>query len=117
MHSEKPRRLAIFLERLAAAEPAETFENAMALIATTLNGVEDEFTSIEFSPAQWHSDGRMYPPQKDSARDVPGRDDVTRFRSVRHNIWVATYGAILIRTLDGELLLDIPGRNGRKVEL
>ena len=117
MHLDKARRLAIFLERLAAAEPAGTFHDAMVLIAATLNGVEDEFTSIEFDPAQWQSDGRMYPPREDSARDVPGREDVTRFRSVRHNIWVATYGAILIRTLDGEQLLDIPGRNGRKVEL
>lgn len=89
----------------------------MALIAATLNGVEDEFTSISFDPLQWQSDGRMYPPQRDSAHEVPDRGDVTRFRNVRHNTWIATYGAILIRTLDGKALLDKPGRSGRKVEL
>lgn len=117
MHLDKGQRFAIFLERLATAEPVETHDEAMALIAATLNGVEDEFTSIAFDPLQWKNDGRMYPPQPDSARDVPGRDDVMRFRSVRHNTWISIYGAILIRTLDDKVLLDKPGRSGQKVEL
>jgi hypothetical protein len=102
---------------MATAEPCETFDEAMTLLAATLNGVENEFTSILFDPSQWQNDGRMYPPQSDNARSVAGRDDVTRFRSVRHNTWVSTYGAILIKTDDGQVLLDKPGRNLRRVEL
>ena len=117
MTVSKRRRLEIFLERMATAEPCETFDEALALLAATLNGVEDEFTSIPFDPSQWRNDGRMYPPQSDNARSVPGSDDVVRYRSRGHNTWVSTYGAILIKTDDGQVLLDKPGRNLRRVEL
>jgi len=114
----KGQRLKIFLERLATAEPCETFDEAMTLLTATLNGVENEFTSIPFDPSQWQNDGRMYPPQSDSARSVPGRDDVTRYRSRGHNTWISVYGAILIiKTDDDEVLLDKPGSNSRRVEL
>ena len=38
-------------------------------------------TSIPYDPANWMTDGRMYPPQPDSKKAVSGRSDVTRYRS------------------------------------
>jgi hypothetical protein len=114
----KVERLAIFLERLSAAPIASSAEEALILLAATLNGVEDEFTSIPFDLSSSQSDGRMYPPLPDSAREVPGRADVTRYRSRAHNTWIAANGAILIASAAGGVpLLDKAGMNGRKVEL
>ena len=77
----RSERLAIFLERLSAAPAAGSAEEALILLAAMLNGVEDEFTTVLFDLSGVQSDGRMYPPLPDSAREVPGRSDVTRYRS------------------------------------
>jgi hypothetical protein len=69
----RSERLALFIERLSAAPAANSTEEALILLAATLNGVEDEFTTIPFDLSRSDSDGRMYPPLPDSARDVPGR--------------------------------------------
>jgi len=110
--------LEIFLERLSAAPAASGAEEALILLAATLNGVEDEFTTIPFDLSRSESDGRMYPPLPDSARDVPGRPEITRYRSRAHNTWIATNGAIRIDSIGGEdSLLDKAGADGRKVDL
>ena len=55
----------------------------------------------------------MYPPQEDRRRDVAGRTDVRRYRSVGHNIWVADNGAIMITSANGATVcLDKPGLDG-----
>jgi hypothetical protein len=101
----KSERLALFLERLSAAPTANSAE-------------EDEFTTIPFDLSRSDNDGRMYPPLPDSARDVPGRPDVTRYRSRFHNTWIAANGAIRIASVgDGEPLLEKAGTDGRKVDL
>lgn len=113
----KSERLALFLERLLEAPAANSAEEALILLAATLNGVEDECTTIPFDLSRSDSDGRMYPPLSDSARDVPGRPDVTRYRSRAHNTWIAANGAIRIASVDdGEPLLDKAGTGGRKVD-
>jgi hypothetical protein len=114
----RSERLAIFLDRLSAAPAASSAEEALILLAATLNGVEDEFTTIPFDLSRSQSDGRMYPPLPDSAREVPGRPDVTRYRSRAHNTWVAANGAIRIASVDGgEPLLDKAGTDDRKADL
>ena len=117
MTLEKRERLKIFLERLKAHAPARTAEEAFNLVARILNEVEDEFTTIPFDPTQWRNDGRMYPPMPDSARDVDGRPDITRYRSAKHNTCIGANGAIQIRTLDGVVLLDKPGQDGISVNV
>jgi hypothetical protein len=94
---------------------AHSADEALALIVNILNGVENEFTSIPYDPARSGSDGRMYPPQPDAAREVPGRADLTRYRSVAHNTFVAANGAIRIETLAKDLLLSKPGADGNEV--
>lgn len=114
----KEARLAEFVQRMEAAPPAGSADEAMTLLSNTLNEVEDELTDIPFDPDRWMNDGRMYPPQADSAREVDGRADLTRYRSVRHNTWIRTNGAIRIEELQTRaVLLDKPGGDGCRVDL
>lgn len=109
-------RLAIFLERLAAAPPASTASQAKSLLARILNEVEDEFSGIVFDPDMPLSDGRMYPPREDNRRNVHGRSDVVRYRSKAHNTYISNAGAIRIEDIEkGADVLDKAGKNGRTV--
>jgi len=111
----KLRRLREFIRRLREAAPAASAEEARALIETTLNEVEDELSGVLFDPTRWQSDGRMYPPQDDSARDVPSHPFVRRYRSRRHNTFIGSNGAFEIHTIDGEVLIAKQGADGRTV--
>jgi len=115
MAFSKGDRLREFFRRLAATEPAESERHAMELIAVILNAVEDEMTDVPADPTKWMTDGRMYPPQPDSRRDVPQFPWVTRYRSRGHNTFIAQNGAIEIRDLDGSVLFRKAGRDGRNV--
>jgi hypothetical protein len=109
----KAERFAEFLRRLEAAPAASGFDEAFWQLGDILNAVEDEMTSIPFDPANWQNDGRMYPPQMDSLRAIPGRSDVRRFRSKAHNTLIGDNGAIEIRDLSGRPILTKPGADGR----
>jgi hypothetical protein len=113
---EKRERLAVFAERLLKAPRASSAEEAYVLLSDTLNAVENEFTSIPFDPSGWANDGRMYPPQSDSARDVDGRPELTRYRSRAHNTYIARNGAIRIETVNRDLVLSKPGSDGNEVQ-
>jgi hypothetical protein len=113
----KEERLSIFLERLSAAPPAGSAEEALELLSTTLNEVEDELTDIPYMPENSQSDGRMYPPQEDNARDVPGHDDVVRYRSRAHNTFIRANGAIEIRDLTQNVIFTKSGSDGIGVGL
>jgi hypothetical protein len=118
MKSPKPRheRLAEFFRRLAALPRATSAEEARRQIASTLTAVEDELTDIPSDPDSLGNDGRLYPPQDDSVRSVPGRSDVVRLRSRRHNTFVRSNGAIEIQAIDDKrVVFEKPGSDGRKV--
>lgn len=115
--SSKEDRFAEFLRRLAAAPSANTAEEALRLLGDTLNQVEEELTDIPYAPENWQTDGRMYPPQEDSAREVPGKDDLVRYRSKAHNTYVRQNGAIEIHDIDGAVVFSKSGANGKGVEL
>jgi hypothetical protein len=104
----------MFLRRLKAAAAASSAEEALALLGRILNGVEEEHSGVEDKPRSWKDDGRMYPPQEDNRRNVPNHPELRRYRSARHNTFIGRNGAIRIQDLDGKVLLDKPGRDGRK---
>ncbi|HEX6086448.1 MAG TPA: hypothetical protein VF266_18110 [Thermoanaerobaculia bacterium] len=113
MVTGKEQRLRELIRRLRLAPPAASFDEARRLLETTLNAVEDEMSGVPFDPARWQSDGRMYPPQDDSERTVPGQAAVRRYRSRRHNTFIGNNGALEIRTVEHEILLRKAGADGR----
>lgn len=115
MSSTRQERLAEFVLLLRGSDPVSTFDQARDFIARTLNGVEDAHTAIPFDPTAWQTDGRMYPPQDDARRAVPGHPDVVRFRSRAHNTFIRSNGAFEIQATSGEVLVQRPGLDGRGV--
>lgn len=114
----KDERFAEFLRRLTMSPPASTAEGALQLLSQTLREVEDELTDIPYQPDSWQTDGRMYPPQEDQARDVPGREDVIRYRNRGHNTFIRNNGAIEIRVYaTDQIVFSKLGANGAGVEL
>jgi len=109
----KRDRLGIFLERLRAATPVSSTDEALKLLSETLNAVEDEFSGV---PPQADLEGkvRMCPPQEDNRRAVGGRPSLRRYRSARHNTFIGVNGSIRIVDLDRKVLLDKAGGDGRK---
>src|SRR5205085_10516093 len=94
---------------------ADSAAEALDLIAKTLNAVEDEHSDIAYNPEAWKDDGRMYPPQEDNRREVPGRPSVCRYRSARHNTFIGLNGSIRIETVDGKSLWTNPGATGEQI--
>jgi hypothetical protein len=114
--STKEERFVEFLKRLAAMPAASTAEEAMDALSRTLCEVEDELTDIPNTPENWQTDGRMYPPQEDQAREVSGREDLTCYRSRGHHTFIRSNGAIEIRALTGYVVFSSPGADGMSVE-
>ena len=114
--SSKEARFAEFLERLAEAPAPATASEALNLIETILNQVEDERTTIPFAPENWQIDGRMYPPRADHRRQVPGEKGIVRYRSRGHNTFIQDNGAIKIQEISGKLVFAKAGADGRSIE-
>lgn len=108
------QRVAEFLRRLGAAPAAKDHDEARRQVADILNAVEDDMTSIPYDPTFPLNDGRMYPPQDDSKRVVPGRPDVTRYRSRAHSTLIGDGGAIrIVELTSNAIVIDKPGADGR----
>jgi hypothetical protein len=110
----KGKRLEIFLERLRAAAPANSTEEAFDLLANTLNAVEDELSGVPNRPENYKTDGRLYPPQEDRRAKYPERPSLRKYWSAAHVSFFGINGSIRIETSKGEIVLDKPGRDGLK---
>lgn len=117
MEPSKQERFAEFLRRLERSPCVGSHAQAFALVCDTLNAVENELTDIPYNPDQWQTDGRIYPPQSDSAREVSGRADIVRYRHKGHNTFIRENGAIQIEDINGRVLFQKPGADGRGSEL
>lgn len=115
MEVPKRERLEEFFRRLLAAPGTGTFDETMGQLASILDAVEDELTDIPNVPDNWQIDQRLYPPQKDAAREVPGYPLVKRFRSRRHNVYAGENGSLEIVALSGRVEVRKPGLDGRGV--
>ena len=112
--SSKAKRLQEFLDRLEAAPRASSVDEAFALLADTLNAVEDELSGVPFQPDNWQTDGRLYPPKEDSRIKCPERPSLRKYRSKGHYNFFGSNGSIRIETLDDKILLDKPSdKDGR----
>jgi len=96
---DKHARLRLFYERLRAAGPASTHDEAYTLLCETLNAVEDEHSGVTYNPDNFRTDGRLYPPQPDSARRDDVFPDVVRYRNFMHNTFIASNGAIAVKEI------------------
>ena len=113
---DKAQRFQMFIAAMRTLPSAATGAEGLEQIARTLNAVEDEHSGVPFNPGTWLTDGRMYPPADDYRREVPGRPDVTRFRSRSHNTYIRANGAVRIEVVGTrEVVLERPGRDGRNV--
>lgn len=115
MTTSKRERFSRFIKDLQDAPPADNAPAALKLLADTLNAVEDRFSGIPARSDLWQNDGRMYPPQEDNRRPVEMFPGQRRYRSKGHNTWIEDNGAIRITLLDGTIVFDKPGADGRKV--
>ena len=104
-----------FPAAIEGAKCAASAEEALSLLASTLNTVEDEFSGIPPRPQSWQ-DGRMYPPQEDNRYRVSGCPSLCRYRSREHNTFIGLNGSVRIETCGAKpgIVLDKPGADGRK---
>jgi hypothetical protein len=109
----RKERLKIFLARLEASSPASNADDALKLLSTILNAVEDEFSGIPFNPESWIDDGRMYPPTEKNRR-AEANPSLRRYRSARHNTYVGVNGSIRIEEVEGVVCVDKAGLDGRR---
>lgn len=116
---DRPERRRVSFERLMQAPAAASHDQAFVLLASTLNGVEDEMSGVPFAPHAWMTDGRMYPPLVDSLV-APTPESAGRFheyKNRRHRTIIGLNGAIrIIAGRDKSVELDKPGRDGRTVD-
>src|SRR5262245_56740491 len=109
-------RLHEFVTWLRELPPATHGSEAKRFIDDTLNAVESELTDIPFDPANWRTDGRMYPVQDDNASDVDGYPEVTSYRSRKHETLIRCNGAFEIRDArTKEVIVAKPGSDGKGV--
>lgn len=106
-----------FLKQLGRSLGCSSFEAAFELLSRTLNQVEDDLSGVPYDPTHPRNDGRMYPPDDDAYRAVPGRADLHRYRSRQHNTYFSDSGALLIIDLKGHIVLDKPDLEMRSIKL
>ena len=104
-------RLQIFFQRLEAAPPAASADEAMALVCGLIERVEDEFCPVprEEPPPGLRFTGRMYPPQADRIWRLKSGEVYAETR--RHLIRCFSDGGIRIDDADkNSIALTKPGK-------
>jgi hypothetical protein len=112
-YASRAERFAEILRRLDGATAASSFDEAYRQLCDIVNAVEDEMTSVPYDPANWQTDGRLYPPQMDNMKELPGHPEVKRFRTRKHYVLIGPNGAIAIHDLAGNVILAKPGGDGK----
>ena len=114
----KGERIAELVRRLEAAAPASNADEALNLVTSILEAVEDQHSGVANDPSSPFADERIWPPIARYSFAIAGRDDLDCYRQKGHETLIGAGGAILIRTrIETRVILDKPGRDGRKVDL
>jgi hypothetical protein len=92
-------RLEVYYYRMRRAPPVLDHDQAMQLMAETLNGVEDEFSGVPYDPSESGNDGRMYPPDPRFPARRASAVGVRVYRQRGHVTYVADNGAIETRVV------------------
>lgn len=112
MKVPKAQRLQEIYRRLAEAPAAGTFDEMRAQLADVVNAVEDELTGVPYDPANWRTDGRIYPVYDDNVFEVAGHPRVTLLRARKNLVYIGDNGSIEIRNATGQAVFRKPGRDG-----
>ncbi len=114
----KGERTAELMRRLEAAQPVNNADEALHLVTSVLEAIEDQHSGVPNDPSSPLADERIWPPIARYSFAIEGRDDLDGFRQKGHETIIGANGAILIRTrIKTTVILDKPGRDGRKVNL
>jgi hypothetical protein len=112
----KRERIAELVRQLEAARPAASADEALHLVTSTLEAIEDQHSGVPNDPSSPFADERIWPPIARYHFAIEGRDDLDGYRQKGHETLIGANGAILIRTrIEIRIILDKPGRDGRKV--
>ena len=117
MAANKGERLVVFLTRLRRSHPFANGVEARAAVERIMREVEDELSGI---PENLHAadaqvtDGRMYPPH-DAFEIKSDSPSVRTFKQTRHRTSFGENGAICITGVNGKLVLDLRGADGRNI--
>jgi hypothetical protein len=110
MHIDK--RLAEFFRRLAATPAASNAREALALVSTVLDQVEEQFSGMPRRappPGPGSFDGRMHPPLNEHVASAPDGGLVALTRG--HRILCSANGAIRIQRRAGPVVFLKPGKD------
>lgn len=114
----KGERVAELVRRLEASPPAAGADEALDLVTSVLDEIEDQHSGVPNDPTSPMADERIWPPIARYHFEIQGRPDLDGYRQKGHETIIGANGAIRIRTRrDVKVILDKPGRDGRKVNL
>jgi hypothetical protein len=115
---DKRARVGELVRRLEAARPAASAAEALQLVTTVLDAIEDHYSGVPNDPSSPRADERIWPPIEKYRFALPDRPDLEGYRQRGHETILGSSGAILIRARKGGgAVLDKAGHDGRKVNL
>jgi hypothetical protein len=94
----KAERVAELVRRLGASPPAASSDEALGLVTTVLDEVEDQHSGVPNDPTSPLADERIWPPIARYHFAIQGRPDLDGYRQKGHETIIGANGAILIRT-------------------
>jgi hypothetical protein len=112
MEVSRAQRLQEIYRRLAQAPAAGTFGEMRSQLDNVINAVEDQLTGIPYDPANWQTDGRIYPVHDDNVFDVPGHPRVTLLRARKNLVYIGDNGSAEIRNASGDVAFRKAGSDG-----
>jgi hypothetical protein len=112
MQVPKSERLQEIYRQLARAPAAGTFTEMREQLAHIINAVEDQLSGMPYNPANWRTDGRIYPVQEDKVFDVAKHPRVTLLRARKNLVYIGDNGSIEIQDASGCVTIHKPGSDG-----